>query len=231
MQSHAGWDLYVFHTINNIAGNRPIDAIIDCLNTNVFIRGAILVTPYIFLWALYRRPEDRAKLIAGIVGAFVAVAVCRGLAHVLPFESRPMFTPGIGYHRPSVLDDPGLEAWSSFPSDTAAYSVALMLGLFSTQRLVSLAMTTIAFSAIAFPRIYAGIHYPSDILAGSAIGAALAAAANLPIVRRYCQAFLDIEERVPALFYTIAIASLFEISELFAGVRAVFKLSLFLLRK
>ena len=231
MQSHAGWDLYVFHTINNIAGNRPIDAVIDCLNTNIFIRGAILVTPYIFLWALYRQPEDRAKLVAGMVGAFVAVAVCRGLAHVLPFETRPMFTPGIGYHRPSVLDDPGLENWSSFPSDTAAYSVALMLGLFSTQRVVSLVMTALAFAAIAFPRIYAGIHYPSDVLAGSMIGAATAAAANLQIVRRFCLLFLDLEQRVPAVFYTIAIASLFEISELFAGVRAVFKLSLLLLHK
>ncbi len=127
------------------------------------------------------------------------------------------------------MDDPGLENWSSFPSDTAAYAVALTLGLFTTQRTVSVVMTVIAFTIIGLPRIYAGIHYPSDILAGGAIGAAMAALVNLPFFQRLCRGLVFVEERAPAVFYSVAIASLFEISELFAGVRAVFKLSLFFL--
>ena len=64
---------------------------------------------------------------------------------------------------------------SSFPSGHSASAVAFAAG-------VSLAMPTTApvviplAAAVAVSRTYVGVHYPSDVLAGSAVGLVMALA-------------------------------------------------------
>ena len=67
----------------------------------------------------------------------------------------------------------------SFPSDHAVTAGAVTAGLWivafygpTVLRRVALASTVLAI-AVAFARVYVGVHYPTDVLAGLVIGAAL----------------------------------------------------------
>ena len=84
----------------------------------------------------------------------------------------------VGRHRPPVqhLENPG---GSSFPSGHVANSTALYLAILlavfvyvrrRSLRGVLLALALMLISAIAVSRVYLGLHYPTDDLAGFSIG-------------------------------------------------------------
>ncbi len=97
----------------------------------------------------------------------------------------------IGRPRPAVADpDPatlvGLPATSSFPSGhaTVAFACATVLALGRPR----LALWLFALAAlIAFSRVYVGVHYPFDVLAGAVLGVAVACGvlAAAELVRRF----------------------------------------------
>ncbi|MDJ1132687.1 bifunctional phosphatase PAP2/diacylglycerol kinase family protein [Streptomyces iconiensis] len=58
---------------------------------------------------------------------------------------------------------------SSFPSGHAASAAAFATGVALESRRWGLAVTPLAAS-VAFSRIYTGVHYPGDVLAGAALG-------------------------------------------------------------
>jgi membrane-associated phospholipid phosphatase len=79
----------------------------------------------------------------------------------------------IGRQRPVIEDLPHLMATPtglSFPSShsTSSFAAAHAFG-----RLVPRAPLLAAASAMAFSRLYLGVHYPSDVAAGAALGTAL----------------------------------------------------------
>jgi undecaprenyl-diphosphatase len=106
-----------------------------------------------------------AALLAG-VSTLVAVAVNQpivGAAH----EARPYTThQGILVlaHRSSDF---------SFPSDHATMAGAAAMGLWFVSRRLGLT-ATIAALAMGFARVYIAAHYPQDVAAGLALGAAVA---------------------------------------------------------
>ena len=88
----------------------------------------------------------------------------------------------VGRHRPPVehLENPG---GSSFPSGHVANSTALYLGILLAAfvyvrrpgfRIVLLAIAGLLVAGIAVSRIYLGLHYPTDDVAGFLIGLAWA---------------------------------------------------------
>lgn len=61
----------------------------------------------------------------------------------------------------------------SFVSDHAAVTMAVAVGLFLVSRRWGLAAVAIAL-AEGFSRVYLGVHYPTDVLGGFALGTAVA---------------------------------------------------------
>ncbi|HEY8776705.1 MAG TPA: phosphatase PAP2 family protein, partial [Gaiellaceae bacterium] len=61
---------------------------------------------------------------------------------------------------------------SSFPSDHAMIAGAFAAGLLLLNRRIGLAALLLAL-LLAFARVYVGVHYPSDVAGGLAIGAAI----------------------------------------------------------
>jgi undecaprenyl-diphosphatase len=69
----------------------------------------------------------------------------------------------------------------SFPSDHSVVAGAVAVGLLFVDRQVGIVGAVLAV-LMAFARVYVGAHYPGDVLAGMAIGGAIAALGDRPAV-------------------------------------------------
>ncbi|MFJ9848016.1 bifunctional phosphatase PAP2/diacylglycerol kinase family protein [Streptomyces sp. NPDC101150] len=117
--------------------------------------------------ALGGRPGRRAAL-RGIASLAVASATVNTFGKRSVRRERPLLdaVPVIRrLHRQPFT--------SSFPSGHAASAVAFATGVAFENKWWGLALAPIAVS-VAFSRVYTGVHYPGDVLAGAALGAGAA---------------------------------------------------------
>jgi undecaprenyl-diphosphatase len=126
-------------------------------------------TPWLALALLLALGTRRPLLPIGILAAAI-VWGSDGLASLLKaVTGRPR--PFVSIHHVHVLIN--RPASGSMPSAhaTTAFAGALLLGwLWPRWRIGFLALATV----IAFSRVYVGVHYPADVLAGAALGSAVA---------------------------------------------------------
>lgn len=220
------WDLnlMLFHVINGVAGHHAIDVMISSTENNSLIRVAILTSPYAYIWHQTRDESVKGSLIAGLIGVLFSIINARALAHVLPFELRPFYDPTSGFKHLSVADNPDLESWSAFPSDTAAVCCALPFGLYWCCRRAALILIPLSLLVFVIPRIYLGIHYPFDVMVGSLIGILCALVAQTVRRSRPIHFMLSIEQAKPGLFHFWFLIALSESALMFGGLRALFKM-------
>jgi undecaprenyl-diphosphatase len=128
----------------------------------VVLFGLLLVIGYLWARSSGSLPRVAAALWAAI-GMGVAIAVNQLVAHAAD-EPRPFVA------LPNVLTLVHHSADPGFPSDHAVMAGAVAAGLFFVSRLLGW-ITTAAAILIAFSRVYIGVHYPQDVLAGLALGA------------------------------------------------------------
>jgi undecaprenyl-diphosphatase len=153
--------------INHLAGTTPWlhTAMIDYTTYGVVLFVVLLATGLV----LARGRSDRTLAAIGWAGLAVPLAVVlnqpigRAVGEARPYVSHPNLA--VLVHRTSDF---------SFPSDHAVMAGAATAGLLLVSwRLGALAG---AFAALlAFSRVYVGAHYPWDVVAGLALGAAVAA--------------------------------------------------------
>ena len=177
-------DLLVLHLLNQFAHrSRLLDTVVVIMANANLLKGVVLMA---ILWGLWfhqtegttggrtEPSERRARLIACCGVAILAVLIARLLAHVLPYRERPLHTSGIGYILPYTMEPQALIHWSSFPSDHAVLFFSLATGIYQVSRRCGVLALAHALVFIALPRLYLGIHWFTDILAGTALGIVLA---------------------------------------------------------
>ena len=184
------------------------------------LKGGVLMAVLWGLWfaggEAWRTTEIRSRVLMTVAGGFAALCVARTLALLLPFQSRPFET--------STSDMPvavrALESWSAFPSDHAALFFAIATGILMISRPLGLLALAHAVVVITLPRLYLGLHYPSDLLAGAIIGMASAVAAAWAPVRTRCTArVLAWGSAHKPWLAALAFVLSFEIATLFDSVR------------
>lgn len=180
-------------------------------------KGFLLIP---MLWWFWFQPDAqpgrdawrREMVIATVVSGVLALALGRGLAMSLPFRVRPIFNPELHLQFPSSLRATTLQAWSSFPSDHAMLWTAVATGIFMISRRVGTVALLYVALFICLPRAYLGYHYPTDLLAGAAIGVAITWLMTRDAIRpRYAAPILHGMRRFPGAAYTLAFLLCFEL--------------------
>jgi membrane-associated phospholipid phosphatase len=113
------------------------------------------------LGAVLQRRNRRAWLTAG-VGAFVAHAVAVVIKRIVKRE-RP--------DHPAIVVNVGTPSKLSFPSAHATSTTAASILL---ARASGLPLPWVLVPPMALSRLVLGVHYPSDVLTGVVVGAAVA---------------------------------------------------------
>jgi len=179
------------------AFNHAIKALTDLYT----FKGLVLIPVLWWIWfqPAERRERQREMVIATIVSSLLALAIGRLLADLLPFRVRPLYDPNLHLHFPSgSLPDAMLPTWSSFPSDHAMLWMSVEAGIFIVWRRVGVLALLYTAIFICIPRAYLGFHYPTDLLAGAAIGIAITYVMTRDSVRtRYATQLLRWIERYP----------------------------------
>jgi len=179
----------------------------------------VLVICWLWVEKTSKQAHNRQILLEGLLTGLGAMVVARVLALGLPFRERPFVESNLHFAMPF---DPGLRTWSSFPSDHAVFAFALAASLYRVSPRIGLWACIHATVIICVPRLYLGLHYPSDLFFGGLIGITLVAVASRLKVRHAVTAYLmDIESKYPPMFYAISFLVLFEAAEMFGSFRSL----------
>ncbi|HKT38407.1 MAG TPA: phosphatase PAP2 family protein [Ktedonobacterales bacterium] len=181
------WNL--FEDINQPAGHEGLldPVMVFAANDLIFLLPLLLIVLWFALarWSPLAprgsagdaaRMEGHITLALAVVGVVIALGINVLLGHLLfeprPFISHPTLVHKLIAHAPDA----------SFPSDHSAAAFALATVLLVSARTIAqrdvarwlaaiLALLGIlAAVAIAFARVYVGVHYPGDVLAGAICG-------------------------------------------------------------
>jgi undecaprenyl-diphosphatase len=186
------------------------------------LTGGVVLALFSAAWvtAGNTRRETHEIFLFGLFGSGFSVFLARVLALTLPFRARPIHNPTLNFQLPYGMDRAHLINWSSYPSDHATlfFCLAAILWMASSR----LGMVAMAYTllVISLPRVYTGVHYPTDILAGGLLGCGVASLAYLPRIRSaVTRPAIWCAEAYPVIFYCCLFLYAFEVAELFSTTR------------
>lgn len=150
--------------LNSGVGNlAPFDRFMNVLVSDYFVpvTGSLLLIALWMTGTRETRPGNQVATMvaAGGIGAANAITtIINGMVQ----RPRPFLDNDLTllFYAPT---DP------SFPSNTASVGFALATAVFLRHRRLGGAMYGLAFFW-GFARVYAGVHYPTDVLAGACVG-------------------------------------------------------------
>lgn len=220
-------DLSILHTLNVWSGNWLFDRLVHYIAGDRLLTGFIFLLPYWYFWftptpAGHERQDRRRQLLTGLFSGLFAILIARLMADLLPFRARPMFDHASGFAIATLdydRDDDDFETWSSFPSDTAAFTFALSFALRRISPRLTWALLAYAFVVAGVFRDYLGVHYPSDSLVGALVGVVAAMLSTAPPFARPAHTLLRWEAAKPGVFYPLAFVVTAEMGQMFDNVR------------
>jgi membrane-associated phospholipid phosphatase len=196
-----------------------------------YISGANLFKGYPIMaamWFFWSRDSDpksntRRIIVGTIAACVVAVLVARIINNVGPFQPRPIANNALPLLTFVGLPDPASQAlyiWNSFPSDHAAMYFSLAAGIFLISKRFGAFVYLYVFLFIALPRMYLGLHYATDIIAGGILGIGCTLLLNSKAgASLYERPYRHLLNRYPAAFQTALFLVCIELSMTFEDVR------------
>lgn len=224
--SKSPWIIAVDHGFFDVFGSITRQSwALDTLIVQMFRTNTAKIMPLLacIVWLLFerrRQGEDIVFFSHLLVGSFLAMTLSRVMQNFSAYRPRPLHNPGIEYQLPFGIETSTLEGWSSFPSDTSSLAFSIVAGIFLVSNRLGVAAFLWTLVVVAFPRAYAGLHYPSDLIGGAFIGfiCTIGAAPLLfYVINRRVK--LVIEEKWMPLLWTLAFLYMFQMASMFDDVR------------
>lgn len=218
------FNIAIIEWLNHYSQFSPkFNQIIAYIENAYAFKGLAMVSMLWYLWFKDSNPlsETKAIIVNAIVGCILALVVTSAINYVAPFQATPMANELIRFQIPSgvVIDRSANvgHGWiNSFPSHHATMFYALATGIFLASRRVGWFAFVYVTLFIAFPRVYLGYHYPTDILAGATVGVSTAMLVNQRFFRDiYRKPLMTLMMKYPALSQTVVFIVTFEIAVLF----------------
>ena len=159
-------DLRLFQLINNLAGHNVfLDGLMRLLVNDYFLTTAMSLILVIF-WFEGQDRDQRGRnqnaILCALLALFIANIILK-LCNLIYFRPRPFVDHEVNllFYRPTD---------SSFPSNSATvgFSVATAIWLYNRR---PGALLLVLATLFGLSRVYCGVHYPSDIIAGALLGA------------------------------------------------------------
>ncbi|MFJ4539000.1 phosphatase PAP2 family protein [Streptomyces tibetensis] len=193
-------DVDLLYDINGLAKDAPpwFDRVMEYVGEYGLLLAIVLLVVWCW-WSVRRRgDEDAASTVAALVWAPLAAGIAVLVnVPIRGFVERP---------RP-FLDHQGLDVLVqgktdySFVSDHATIVMALAVGLFVANRKFGLVGLVLALFG-GFIRVYMGVHYPTDVVGGFALGTAVALLLS-PLAMALLTPVVKAVERSPRLGWLV----------------------------
>ncbi len=167
-----GFDTYFYKLINQQLVSDTMDFLMLKFSDKFFWIPFYCVV----IWMLARTYKKKTLLILLCLGISIVASDRTTSGFMKPFfgRQRPCHEESLN---PRLIDGVHCSETGSMASSHAAnhFAVALFMSLlYGLKRRANVAFWLIWASAVAYSRVYLGVHYPTDVLAGSAVGAVYA---------------------------------------------------------
>ena len=161
-------DLWFFHLLNDFVGTlAPLDWLTRAI-VNDYAVPTILSLVAVWLWFAgvteQEHTRNRRAVVFIALGILFSQALIKDLSSIY-FRPRPfaMETVNLLFYRPSV---------SSFPSIPIAVAFTFAAGAWYANKRIAQFLIVLG-TCYALARVYAGVHYPSDVIGGAVVGAGM----------------------------------------------------------
>jgi membrane-associated phospholipid phosphatase len=224
------FDLPIQRFLTGFVGKSPMfDHFVHAISRYHTFKGVVFMSLLVYLW--FRETPDgherlaskgRGVLLRVLAGSIAIVILSRILQLLLHIHQRPIVA-GLGLNFPSFMEPEWVASstWNSFPSDHSMLFFSLSTGFWMLDRRFGAFGFIWSLLVIDLPRIYLGIHYPSDVVAGAALGVlCMVGWMRLPL-GGYADRALAWGGRHRAAFYLIAFVIIDELGHLFDDIRDV----------
>jgi len=155
------WDKNLFIYINNFTRQTPILDNLAKLIVNEYFVPVTLALMILYIWFDKTQVKARRVLVTAAFSVGLVNLIIQ-ISNEFIIRARPFDTMDVNmlFYQPT---DP------SFPSNAAAVGFALAVSIFLVNKKLGVFSILLA-SFYGFSRVYAGVHFPSDVLVGSIIG-------------------------------------------------------------
>ncbi len=156
--------------INGLAGEFPfLDSFMKVMVNDYFIPISLSLA-LVSLWFIGKSIKQRERYQRTVLRAMASLGISCGFVELFnhfyyrprPFKEMPQLLPVVE----RIFYCPGD---FSFPSNSAAITFAVATAVWFSHRKMGGFLYFLAF-LMCFARVYAGVHYPLDIIGGAAIG-------------------------------------------------------------
>ena len=229
---HQNWDISTILFFNKFCGKSQfLDTFALVFLSVDALRTAILVALIFGIWE-YANFKNDTNLKTRVIFILFSIVVTLGIIEIMNavIESpRPIVMYESLIKSPIVTDDTKLlwnDGWvrnpkhGSFPSDTVALLATMAFGIFLWNRFLGISAIIFVLIFGVLPRLYFGLHYPSDMLFGMLISlVSTLAVEKFILFKVLAKKIINIQEKYPYLFGVLWFYMFYIIAEKFILLR------------